>query len=291
MKPIKLISQEVGIQIQPSPRFKFLADVWYTTLTQEIFQAATGLDRQNLGHSIREGYDIEGRYYVRQTNRARRPCSSTIPTFPDPHGSVASRLRAKRARLYRQDRQRCGCASVRGRFPSSCRGQLYVEFIGKKNLTEDGMITTNPYQRISSRLFDGHQSGWTGFVDMTWYPTDRLSETAINFGNPITATPADIFANPQAPVTLMVGEATASRPVDDKRRGRTSEGVKPIMRRGILACRPVLIFVSVLIAVSSASAHDVWMTVEQSPMGQMRALVHHGHPGDRKTPTRTNCLN
>jgi hypothetical protein len=40
---------------------------------------------------------------------------------------------------------------------------------------------------------------------MTWYPTDRLSETAINFGNPITATPADIFVNPQAPLTVMVG--------------------------------------------------------------------------------------
>ena len=56
------------------------------------------------------------------------------------------------------------------------------------------------------------------------------------------------------------------------------------MRRVIFACRPVLIFVSILIAVSSVSAHDVWMTVEQNPTGQVRAVVHHGHPGDRKTP-------
>jgi uncharacterized GH25 family protein len=56
------------------------------------------------------------------------------------------------------------------------------------------------------------------------------------------------------------------------------------MRRGIFAFRPVLIFVSILIAVSSVSAHDVWMTVEQSSTGQVRAMVHHGHPGDRKTP-------
>jgi uncharacterized GH25 family protein len=46
----------------------------------------------------------------------------------------------------------------------------------------------------------------------------------------------------------------------------------------------VSIFVSVLIAVSSASAHDVWITVEQISTGQVRAIVHHGHPGDRKTP-------
>ena len=89
--------------------------------------------------------------------------------------------------------------------PHRAGGQLYVEFIGKKILTEDGLITTTPYQRLSGRLFYGHQSGWTGFVDMIWYPSNRLSETALNFGNPINATPGDIFVNPQAPFALMVG--------------------------------------------------------------------------------------
>ncbi len=56
------------------------------------------------------------------------------------------------------------------------------------------------------------------------------------------------------------------------------------MRRGIHVCKAVLSFVSVLVAVSSVSAHDVWITVEQDPTGTLRAMVHHGHPGDRKTP-------
>jgi nickel transport protein len=58
------------------------------------------------------------------------------------------------------------------------------------------------------------------------------------------------------------------------------------MRRGIHVCKAVLIFVSVLVAVTSVSAHDVWITVEQDPTGALRAMVHHGHPGDRKTPDR-----
>jgi outer membrane receptor protein involved in Fe transport len=206
VKPIKLISQEVGIQITPSPRFKFLADVWYTTQTQEIFQAAVGLDPQNLGHSIREGYDIEGRYYVRQDKqgqaslfinytqiRATLTDQSPVAYVPNVPAYIVKIGSDVDVPLFGDDS------------PHRAGGQLYVEFIGKKNLTEDGAITTNPYQRISGRLFYGHQSGWTGFIDMTWYPTDRLSETAINFGNPITATPADIFVNPQAPLTVMVG--------------------------------------------------------------------------------------
>lgn len=58
------------------------------------------------------------------------------------------------------------------------------------------------------------------------------------------------------------------------------------MRPGILACKVVWTFVSVLIAVSSVRVHDVWITVEQDPTGSLRAMVYHGHPGDRKIPDR-----
>jgi len=34
---------------------------------------------------------------------------------------------------------------------------------------------------------------------------------------------------------------------------------------------------------ASAFAHDVWVTTVQAPDG-MGALIHHGHPGDRKSP-------
>jgi outer membrane receptor protein involved in Fe transport len=205
-QPIKLRSREAGVQIRPSPRFKFLADVWYTTLSQEIFQPTAGLDPQNLGSSIREGYDIEARYYVRQDKEGQASVfvnytqiravltdggpARFVPNVPSYFINIGTDV----------DIPIGGVGS-----PHRAGGQLYLQFIGKKNLTEDGTFTTNPYQRIASRVFYAHESGWTGFVDVIWYPTDRLSETALNFGNPTGASSSDIFVNPQAPFALMVG--------------------------------------------------------------------------------------
>ena len=57
-----------------------------------------------------------------------------------------------------------------------------------------------------------------------------------------------------------------------------------VRRYSIHACMAVLIFVSVLAFASAVNAHDIWMTVERDASGSLRALVHHGHPGDRKIP-------
>jgi uncharacterized GH25 family protein len=56
------------------------------------------------------------------------------------------------------------------------------------------------------------------------------------------------------------------------------------MRRVIHKCKAALVVGSILVVASTVSAHDVWITVEQDPTGSLRAIVHHGHPGDRKTP-------
>ena len=206
VKPIKLRSQEVGIQLQPTSRLRFLADVWTTTLSQEIFQPTAGFDPQNLGRSRREGYDIETRYYVHQDKNGQASVfvnytqirakirdqapAVVVPNVPAYFISVGSDVDVP-----------IGGADSRHRVG----GQLYVQFIGKKNLTEDGIITSKPYQRIAGRLFYGHTSGWTAFVDVVWFPSDRLSETALNFGNPTGASSSDIFVNPQAPFNLQVG--------------------------------------------------------------------------------------
>ena len=44
-----------------------------------------------------------------------------------------------------------------------------------------------------------------------------------------------------------------------------------------------MVFVGLFAAVS-ATAHDVWITIVPEREGTIRALVHHGHPGDPKTP-------
>jgi uncharacterized GH25 family protein len=35
---------------------------------------------------------------------------------------------------------------------------------------------------------------------------------------------------------------------------------------------------------ASGFAHDVWITTEAASIGKIRAVIHHGHPGDRKVP-------
>ena len=82
---------------------------------------------------------------------------------------------------------------------------MSAQLVGKKHLTEDGVITTSPYERLAARLGYSYRNQWTAFIDAIWYPTDRLSETAFNFGNAVGASPSDIVVNPQAPVTILVG--------------------------------------------------------------------------------------
>jgi outer membrane receptor protein involved in Fe transport len=206
LEPAKLRSFEVGVQLQPIPRIHFLADLFTTTLDREVFQPVPELPPQNIGRSRREGFEVEGRYYVLQR----------------PHQAVALFANYTQVRARLLDR---GASTVVPNVPKSILnigfdfdipiagehsphrllGLAYMQFIGRKNLTEDGRLTTEPYERIAARLEYAHRSGWAGFLDVTWYPSDRLSETAFNFGNAIGASPADIFVSPQAPVTVIGG--------------------------------------------------------------------------------------
>jgi len=51
---------------------------------------------------------------------------------------------------------------------------------------------------------------------------------------------------------------------------------------GYLAVFSSLLYCCVL--VTQADSHDIWITTMQDKLGTMYAIVHHGHPGDRKTP-------
>ena len=53
-------------------------------------------------------------------------------------------------------------------------------------------------------------------------------------------------------------------------------------RSGYLTVFPILLSSCMLVA--EADAHDVWITTTQDSEGTLSAQVHHGHPGDRKTP-------
>jgi outer membrane receptor protein involved in Fe transport len=207
-KPQKLRSQEVGFQIQTA-RFRFLADVWSTTLDREVFQPAPGLPFQEIGRSRREGYDIETRYFVKQDASGKaslfvnytqmravlrdRGPSQFVPNVPAYIVNIGTDL----------DLPIGGAES-----PHRLSILFYGQYYGKRHLSEDGVQTTHPYPRVSGRVAYYHQRiGWTAYADLIWYPGDRLSETAVNFGPAVGATASDIFVNPQAPTTVMVGAA------------------------------------------------------------------------------------
>ena len=54
------------------------------------------------------------------------------------------------------------------------------------------------------------------------------------------------------------------------------------LRNGYLAVFYALLYCCVL--VTEADSHDIWITTKQDAAGTIYAMVHHGHPGDRKTP-------
>jgi outer membrane receptor protein involved in Fe transport len=206
LKPLKLRSQEVGIQIQPTARLKFLADVWYTTLDREIFQPAPGLPPQNLGKSLREGYDIETRYYLQQDKQGQASLFVNYTQIRAVLRNQEPAVYVPNVPIYLVNVGTDVDLPVGGQdSPHRVNALLYAQFIGKKHITQDGAFSTTPYQRLAGRVAYAHRSGWMFFMDAIWYPNDRLSETAINIGPGTGATVADIVTNPQAPFAFIVG--------------------------------------------------------------------------------------
>jgi hypothetical protein len=80
-----------------------------------------------------------------------------------------------------------------------------VTFVGRKHLSEDGLLTTSPYQRVTGRLTYSWPSNWSAFGQFTWYPGDRTSEMAMNFGPGVGSTSANVYTAPQPGFTLQAG--------------------------------------------------------------------------------------
>lgn len=202
IQPFKVVSREGGIQFI-FDRFRFLASYWTTDSQNESFQAAPGLPVTFLGKARRDGFDLDGRFFVIQEPansislfanfshvRARlldAAPSFFVPNVPDYVANVGVDFNVATANAQ------------------ALSGSAYVTFVGKKNLTQDGSITTSPFSRVTGKLAYTWPEGWTAFTQATWYPGDRLSEIAINFGNPTGANSSDIFVSAQPAVVVLGG--------------------------------------------------------------------------------------
>jgi outer membrane receptor protein involved in Fe transport len=202
LQPFTIVSTEGGFQYS-NDRFKFLASYWTTDSANEGFQAAPGLPETFLGKARRDGFDIDTRYYV-----IKDPANN-VSVFAN-FGGVRARLLDSAPAYYVPNVPdyvaNIGIDfNVATRNAETLSGTAYITLVGKKRLTEDGVITTSPYSRVTAKLAYSWPTNWTVFGQATWYPGDRLSEIAINFGDAVTATPADIFVSAQPTLVVMAG--------------------------------------------------------------------------------------
>ena len=202
IKPFKIESKEVGVQFR-FDRLTFLADFWTTNSENESFQAAPGLPVTFLGRALRKGFDLEGRFYVVKAG------ADTVSLFAN--YSPVHALLLDSAPSFYVPNVPIYVANVGLDFDVATAnaqrisGEAYVTLVGKKYLTQDGLLTTSPFARLAGRLAYAWPDGWTVFGQAMWYPGNRLSEFATNFGTVTGASPGDIFTSPAPALTLMAG--------------------------------------------------------------------------------------
>ena len=125
-------------------RFAFTADVWTTNSENEAFQPAPGLPTTFLGAARRDGFDLDGRYFF------FRDTTGSFSLFAN-YGAVQALLLNAAPSQFVPDVP-VYVSNVGVDFDVPTRngqrfsGETYVSFIGKKYMTQDGLITTSPYR-------------------------------------------------------------------------------------------------------------------------------------------------
>ena len=206
LAPLTIESTEGGGRLV-FDRFSLLGTVFFTDIANEVYQPAPGLPVENLGKSRRDGFEVEARFL------AYREGFDRVALFAN-YSEASARLLNGAPSIYVPNVP-AYLATVGAEFdlgapaallaPGRLTGAAYLSYIGAKPLTEDGLIRSSPYPRVSGRIAYVHASGWTTYGQATWYPGDRTSESIFNFGSAVSATAADIFTSPQPRLTLLAG--------------------------------------------------------------------------------------
>ena len=201
VQPFKIESEEVGVKVQSGP-IKLAADVYRTDADNEAFQPAPGLPVTLIGQTRREGYELEGRYDV------WRDGPSVFAVFANYAAVDAFRLEAAGGFVPNVPTYTSNLgvtfnvARDRGEV---IYGEAYINFTGKKFLTEDGGQIASAYQKAAAKVAYAWPSGWTAFTQATWYPGNLYSEAAFDFGDPVHAPSTEIFVGPVPEFTILAG--------------------------------------------------------------------------------------
>ena len=277
LQPFKIVSTEGGVQFTYD-RFKFLADYWTTDSANEGFQAAPGLPETFLGKARRDGFDLDGRFYV------MKDPANTVSLFAN-FGGVRARL-LDSAPAYYVPNVPNYVANVGVDFnvatgnAETLSGTAYVTFVGKKPLTEDGQITTSPYQRVTAKLAYSWPSNWTVFTQATWYPGDRLSETRCQFWRRRDGHFGRYLCQPAADAGRYGGRDLPLPDCGCLRGCIHSNTVHKMTNKNLWNLVFALASIGFVAHASDASAHDIWLTLN-GDAGSRRAVINYGHPDDR----------
>ena len=276
IQPFKIVSAEGGVQFN-FDRFRFLADYWTTDSQNESFQAAPGLPVTFLGKARRDGFDLDGRFDVVKGG------ADTVSVFAN-FGAVRARLLDAAPSLLVPNVPNY-VANVGVDFnvatfnAQAVSGSAYVTFVGKKNLTQDGLITTQPYSRVTGKL----AYSWPGRLDrvhaghlVSRRSPQRNRDQFRRSGWRILGR----YLRQRATATRRVGWADLSFPDRDLPGGSGPRVVHQMKSRAIRIVLRALVVTAATFSFEAASAHDVWLTLAGDAAAR-RAIINYGHPDDR----------
>ena len=201
LQPFKIESEEVGAKVQYG-RFTVQAAFYKTDAENEAYQPAIGQPVTLIGRTRREGYDLDARYAV------FRDRQSEVALFGNYSAVDAYRLDSGNHFVPGVPEYTANLGadfSVATGGGERIFGEAYINFVGKKRLTEDGLISTSAYEKVSAKLAYAWPTGWSAFTQASWYPGDRYSEAAFNFGDAVSATASDIYVAPVPEFTVLAG--------------------------------------------------------------------------------------
>lgn len=166
--------------------FHFLADVFYTTLSNEVVTGPDGATPVNLGRSRRRGLELEASYVAFHNRHL------SLSVFAN-YSYVEALLTTGPVHQYVPDVARYHVNygfDIQAPFlfdpASSHRFDLsvYHQIIGPQHLTGDGLYYTRTYTRLAARATYANTKlpGFNAFVGIVAYPDRRLDETAFDFG-------------------------------------------------------------------------------------------------------------
>jgi outer membrane receptor protein involved in Fe transport len=201
IQPFKIESEEIGGKIQAG-RLSFQAAVYNTDAENEAYVLPDGSSTL-IGRTRRQGYELDARYAI------FRERNSEIALFGNYAAVDAYRLDSANAVVPNVPDHTANLGidfTIAMGGGERLFGQAYVTFIGKKFMTEDGLVTSSPYERVSAKIAYAWPSGWSAFTQATWYPGDRYSEAIFNFADdPLHAANADIYVAPVPEFTMLAG--------------------------------------------------------------------------------------